>query len=232
MLTLEAVFTALLSYLLYREQIDRRVGMAIVLLTLGGVSLVLDRAISGGTQVAGLLAVVAATIAWGIDNTLSRGLAHLDPGRVIWGKATLGAIGSLLIAWISGQVSVPLLIAAEIFLIGAIGYGLSLRFYLLAQRSFGSARTGSVFAAAPFVGALIAFALGERGFSWWLTGGATLMASGVVLHVLEQHEHQHGHDDLEHEHAHTHDDGHHAHLHSPMPIGAHSHVHRHRVNAD
>ncbi len=228
MLTLEAVFTALLSYLLYREQIDRRVGMAIVLLTLGGVSLVLDRATSGGTQVIGLLAVIAATIAWGIDNTLSRGLAHLDPGRVIWGKATLGALGSLSIAWISGQISVPLLIAVEIFLIGAIGYGLSLRFYLLAQRSFGSTRTGSVFAAAPFVGALIAFALGERGYSWWLAGGAALMASGVVLHVLEHHEHQHGHDDLEHEHAHTHDDGHHTHRHSPMPIGAHSHIHRHR----
>ena len=43
MLTLEAVFTVLLSCLLYREHIDRRVGLAIALLTLGGGLLVFDR---------------------------------------------------------------------------------------------------------------------------------------------------------------------------------------------
>lgn len=83
-----------------------------------------------------------------------------------------------------------------LFLIGVTGYGLSLRFYLLAQRALGAARTGSVFATAPFIGAVIAFGLGERELSPWLLGGAALMVSGVVLHISERHEHKHEHETL------------------------------------
>jgi drug/metabolite transporter (DMT)-like permease len=227
MLTQEAVFTVLLSFLLYREHIDRRVGLAIVFLTCGGVLLVFDRVENGATQVIGLLAVMAATVSWGVDNTLSRALADLDPGRVILGKATAGAACSFLIAAATGGTTLSLDAGAGLFLIGATGYGLSLRFYLLAQRAFGAARTGSVFATAPFIGAVIAFGLGERGFSPWMFGGAALMLGGVVLHITERHEHKHEHEALAHEHAHTHDDGHHSHSHDPIPAGAHSHRHTH-----
>lgn len=227
MLTLEAVFTVLLSFLLYREQIDRRVGLATVLLTLGGAVLVFDRAGNGVTQVVGLLAVTCATVAWGLDNALSRGVADLDPGQVVLWKASMGAACSLLLAAATGQTSLSWTAALSLFLIGGVGYGLSLRFYLLAQRAFGAARTGSVFAAAPFIGATLAFGLGERGFSLWLVGAAALMVAGIILHLAEQHGHAHEHEMLEHEHAHTHDDGHHHHTHDAPAIGAHSHPHVH-----
>ena len=110
---------------------------------------------------------------------------------------------------------------------GATGYGLSLRFYLLAQRQFGAARTGSVVAFAPFIGALGAFALGERSASGLLLAGGVLMVAGVLIHLAEDHGHEHDHEALDHEHAHTHDDGHHLHHHTPMPAGPHSHPHHH-----
>src|ERR1700757_289657 len=87
--------------------------------------------------------------------------------------------------------------------IGMSGYGLSLRLYLLAQRAFGAARTGSVFAFAPFIGALLAIALGDRFLSWGMAAGAALMLSGVALHLAESHAHEHEHETLEHEHAHA-----------------------------
>lgn len=227
MLALEAVFTVGLSCLLYREPLDRRVGLAIALLTLGGLLLVLDSTESGRPQVIGLLAVMGAAAAWGIDNVLSRPLADLDPGRVIVGKAVIGAVCSCLIAAATGPLLFSWLESVELFLIGAVGYGLSLHFYLLAQRNFGAARTGSVFATAPFIGAILAFGLGERSFGLWLVGGGILMIAGVLLHVMELHEHTHEHEALEHEHAHQHDDGHHTHTHFPMPTRMHSHWHRH-----
>lgn len=227
MLSLEAACTVLASFGLYREPVDRRVGLAIALLTSGGILLVFDRAQGGPTQIVGLLAVLAATVAWGVDNALSRGLADIDPGRVVLAKAAMGAAFSFLIALATGETALSWSAGAGLFLIGATGYGLSLRFYLLAQRAFGAARTASVFATAPFVGAVIAFGLGDRVLGPWLLGGAALMAAGVALHVTERHEHEHEHEALEHEHAHTHDDGHHTHLHSPMPAGVHSHRHTH-----
>ena len=117
--------------------------------------------------------------------------------------------------------------AGALLAVGATGYGLSLRLYLLAQREFGAGRTGSVFAFAPFIGALGALAFGDRSATWMMAGGGVLMLIGVVLHLAESHGHAHDHDALEHEHAHTHDDGHHLHLHDDMPTGKHSHWHHH-----
>ncbi len=227
MLTLEAVFTAVLARLWYHETLDRRVALAMTLLTLGGMALVLDSAQTGVSQVTGLLAVMAATAAWGVDNTLSRAVAERDPGQVVMVKGALGALATAALAFAFHEPTPPVWAAIALLVVGATGYGLSLRFYLLAQRAFGAARTGSVFAFAPFVGAVVAAALGERGTSPWMFGGAALMIAGIVLHLFEGHEHDHEHEETEHEHAHSHEDGHHDHTHDPMPDGPHSHIHRH-----
>lgn len=227
LLTLEAVFTALLAWRWYGESMDRRVVTAVLLLLAGGALLVLDQGMVGAVQLSGLLAVAGATVAWGVDNTLSRGVADRDPGQVVLTKAALGGVATAVVAVLAGEPMPATDAALALLVVGASGYGLSLRFYLLAQRQFGAARTGSVFAFAPFIGALGAFALGDRAVGGlWLFGGA-LMAAGLVIHLLEEHAHGHDHDATEHEHAHRHDDGHHDHPHDPVPTGAHSHWHRH-----
>ncbi len=236
MLTLEALFTAVLAWRLYHETMDGRVWAAMVLLLAGGMALVLDQGLrsdAGGAQLWGLLAVLLATAAWGVDNTLSRALAERDPGRVVMAKALLGATATAALARAFGEPLPAAGATAALLAIGATGYGLSLRFYLLAQRAFGAARTGSVFAFAPFIGAAAAVLLGDRSFSVLMGVGSALMLAGVLLHLVESHGHEHEHEALEHEHAHRHDDGHHDHheppdhAHGPLSQGEHSHRHRH-----
>lgn len=227
MLTLEALFTAVLARLVYHETMDRRVAGAVLLLLAGGVLLVLDQGRAGVARMLGLAAVLGATAAWGVDNTLSRALAERDPAQVVLGKSALGAVLTGVLAGLAGEGRPTTGAALALLAIGALGYGLSLRFYLLAQRAFGAGRTGSVFAFAPFIGALAAAALGERGLTPGLALGGLLMLAGVLLHLAESHAHVHHHDVLDHEHAHTHDDGHHDHRHDPMPAGPHSHAHHH-----
>ena len=237
MLTLEALFTAVLAWHWYRETMDGRVGSAMALLLAGGMLLVLDQSQSGHAQLWGLLAVLLATAAWGVDNTLSRALAERDPGQVVLAKAVLGSVATGLIALMLGEPPPSAPAALALLAIGASGYGLSLRFYLLAQRAFGAARTGSVFAFAPFIGAVFALALGERSASSVLALGSALMLAGVLLHLTESHEHPHSHAAQEHEHAHRHDDGHHDghhdgqhdEAHDSLLLGEHSHHHQHRA---
>ncbi len=229
MLTLEALFTAVLAWKLYGESMDKRVVAAMLLLLAGGVALVLEQGLAGQAQLLGLLAVLAATAAWGVDNTLSRGVAERDPGQVVLVKASLGATATVVLALVMGEPVPGAMAAMALLAVGATGYGLSLRFYLLAQREFGAARTGSVFAFAPFIGALGALALGERSATGMMVAGGVLMLFGVLLHLAESHAHVHDHDALEHEHAHDHDDGHHLHTHDDMPAGKHSHWHQHAV---
>ena len=231
MLTLEALFTVVLAWRLYGESMDKRVATAMLLLLVGGMALVADQGLAGNTQLLGLLAVLAATAAWGLDNTLSRGVAERDPAQVVIVKSALGASASTILALLFGESLPSLTSALALFTVGALGYGLSLRFYLLAQRAFGAARTGSVFAFAPFMGAMGAFAFGDRSMGWIMLLAGVLMLAGVALHLMESHGHPHTYEVLEHEHAHSHDpaqtDGHHLHTHAHPPTGPHSHLHRH-----
>lgn len=70
-----------------------------------------------------------------------------------------------MLALVLGELLPSMAAALALFAIGANGYSLSLRLYLLAQRAFGAARTGSVFAFAPFIGAVFAVSLGDRSAS-------------------------------------------------------------------
>ncbi len=226
LLNLEALFTVLLAFVLYREPIGGRVLAAVALMVGGGACLVLEGA-RGGSVGLGALAVVFATLGWALDNTLTRPLSGLDPTEVVRWKAALGAALGFALAWTEHAPFPPARDAVALLACGAVGYGLSLRLYLRAQRRIGAARTGSIVAVAPFLGAAAAFALGDRSGGILTALGAVLFAAAVYLHLTEKHGHLHAHAALEHEHAHRHDDGHHDHVHDPPIAGEHSHVHRH-----
>ncbi|MBA3392287.1 MAG: DMT family transporter [Deltaproteobacteria bacterium] len=226
-LNFEAVLTVGLAWLIYRESLGRRVIAAMVIMAAGGVLLVLDASLGSSPQPWGIAAVVVATLAWSIDNTLTRPLAERDPLQVIAAKGALGATLTGSIAIVRGEVTPQLATIAILLVCGATGYGLSLRMYLLAQRRIGAARTGSVFALAPFIGAGIAWILGDRDATILTAIAAVGFGFGVYLHASEQHGHAHVHGPTEHEHPHRHDDGHHDHEHDPPFIGEHTHRHAH-----
>jgi drug/metabolite transporter (DMT)-like permease len=224
-LNFEAVFTALFAWLLYREPIGTRV-LAALLLMLSGGMLMVEGGSGGAAPLLGVAAVVAATAGWAADNALSRALAEVDPTDVVLAKCGLGAAATGTLAFLTGEPAPASGALLSLLALGATGYGLSLRLYLLAQRRIGAARTGSVFAAGPFLGAALAWLLGDRGgASTWLASAA--FAAGVVLHATERHAHLHEHGEIVHDHAHRHGEGHHDHRHEEAVEGEHSHPHRH-----
>lgn len=227
LLNLEALFTVLLARALWAEPIGPRVGVALAAMTGGGALLVA----SGGTWSPaagwGALAVAGATLAWAGDNALGRPLADADPTRVVLAKGALGAVASSLLALALREPWPRWGGACELAACGALGYGASLTLYLRAQRRIGAARTGSIFAAAPFVGASIAWGMGERTAGVVTLVAGALFGVGLWCHLTEAHEHEHEHEAQEHSHAHVHDDWHHRHAHDAYPEGEHTHSHRH-----
>ena len=217
LLNLEAVFTVLLA----------RAGLALVAMVLGGAALTAGVWQDATWSVLGVVAVGAATAAWATDNTLTRPLSERDPLHVVAAKAGVGAAVTAAIAALRGEPAPAMQAALALVACGATGYGLSLRLYLLAQRRIGAARTGSVFALAPFVGAALALATGDRPAGMWTVVAIALFGAGVVLHLTERHAHAHAHAALDHAHAHRHDDGHHDHVHDPPVVGEHTHAHHH-----
>jgi drug/metabolite transporter (DMT)-like permease len=185
LLNLEAVFTALIAVALFGERIGVRAVIALVLVMAGAALLTFQ---PGGTTrtLLGPLAVVAACLAWGFDNNLTQKLSHRDPLLVVRLKGFLAGAVSLLLGQLSRSgLPQPRVILLALAL-GALGYGASMVLYLRALRDLGAARTGMLFATAPFAGALISVAfLGEPLRTVQLIAGA-IMAGGVALLVIKR----------------------------------------------
>jgi drug/metabolite transporter (DMT)-like permease len=227
LLNLEGVFTALLAWFVFKENFDRRIALGMAAITSGGLLLSWSGRPTLGVPW-GMMAVSGACFAWGIDNNLTRKVSAGDPLQIAAAKGLVAGVVNLGIALLMGAHMPGLRVIALAALVGSLGYGASLTFFVRALRYIGTARTGAYFSLAPFVGAAISiFLLRDRVTTSFLIA-AVLMGVGVWLHLTERHEHAHRHEPLEHEHRHTHDE-HHRHEHTADDSAGepHSHPHRH-----
>lgn len=228
LLNLEAVFTILFAAWLAREWIGARVLVAGALMFLAGSVVVFGGGATSRPDALGALAVAGAVAAWALDNVLTRPLAELAPSSVVRAKAGLGVALTATLGLALGEPWPDARNAVGLLVCGMTGYGISLRLYLLAQRRIGAARTGSVFAIAPFIGAALALVLERRAPEWATIVSTALFGLGVYLHITEKHGHIHSHHAVAHEHVHRHDDGHHDH-HDDAAEGEHAHQHSHEA---
>ena len=229
LLNLEAVFTVALAVIVFREWIGAR-GLAALGVVVAGCALCTFAAGGATRDWLGPLAVAGACLAWAVDNNLTQRLSLRDPLAVVAVKGLGAAPVALAIARLTGAPWPRPAALAGGLVLGALSYGLSLALYVRASRALGAARTGTLFAAAPFIGAALAIPIAGEPPSLRLAGAALLVAAGVALLLSEQHDHAHTHEALEHEHLRTHDDDHHQHAHrgdeGPEP---HSHAHHHET---
>ena len=225
LLNLEGLATMGIAWLVFRENVDRR-------LLLGAFAILAGAALlswGGGVEFnLGALLIVGACLAWGIDNNLTRKLSSADPVQIAMVKGLVAGAVNLALALSQGVPLPSFGTTLTVGVVGFLGYGVSLAFFVLALRHLGTARTGAYFSLAPFIGAVLAIALLGDPITAPLLAAGALMAIGLYLHLAERHEHKHVHDALTHEHRHVHDE-HHQHKHGgDDPSGEpHTHWHRH-----
>lgn len=224
LLNLEGLATMAIAWLVFRENVDRRLllGAAAilcgaVLLSWNGQGFQMDR---GGLLIAG------ACLCWGIDNNLTRKLSAADPVQIAMIKGLVaGCVNFALALWLGAVLpDAKFLVAGAV--VGFLGVGVSLVMFMLGLRHLGTARTGAYFSLAPFIGAVLALLLFNEALTLSLLAAGLLMALGLWLHLSERHDHTHDHEALEHDHLHSHD-AHHQHAHDGAVTEPHSHWHRH-----
>jgi len=229
LLNIEGLATMTIAWVVFRENVDRRIFLGAMAILAGAVLLSWPEAAGAGPQLSwGSVLIVLACVSWGIDNNLTRKLSAADPLQIAMIKGLVAGAVNLALALAGGAPAPGLRTVAAAAAVGFFGYGVSLVFFVLGLRHLGAARTGAYFSTAPFIGAALALPLFGETPTLALIGAALLMGIGVYLHVAEAHDHEHLHEPLEHEHRHVHDI-HHQHEHtSDAPAGEpHSHGHRH-----
>ncbi len=225
LLTAEGLFTAVIAWVVFRENVDLRVGLGMAAIVAGAAVIAAGSGVALGAFGPSLL-VLGACLAWGIDNNLTRRVSLADATWIACVKGLVaGAVNTGLALALGARLPGVASLAGALAL-GFLAYGVSLSLFVAALRDLGTARTGAYFGVAPFFGAILAVLLGEPLTGALLLAGG-LMALGVWLHLTERHAHEHHHAEVEHAHWHVHD-LHHQHDH-PEPVAAGvRHFHRHR----
>ncbi|SHO43413.1 DMT family transporter [Anaerocolumna xylanovorans] len=222
----EIAATALIAFFVFKEAIGKRLWEALLLITAGclilSVSDIRSFALSSGS-----LLVLLASICWGLENNCTRMLSLKSPMEIVILKGFGSGLGSLIISLATEKPSfhMPSVLAA--CLLGFVSYGLSIFFYVMAQRELGAARTGAYYAFAPFIGVFLSFLLFRERLTLSFLAALLLFGLGAYLASSERHKHLHTHAAITHEHRHSHDDGHHDHYHEESVKGEHSHIHTH-----
>jgi drug/metabolite transporter (DMT)-like permease len=228
LLNLEGVLTAVLAWVVFRENVDVQVFLGMVAIVAGGVLLSWQ---SGNGNVApGALLIVAACGAWAIDNNLTRKVSTNDATVIACLKGLVAGPVNLAIALLLGARLPGVGATATAMLTGFAGYGVSLVLFVVALRNLGTARTGAYFSVAPIFGVVISLFIWPElpSITFWIA--AVFMALGIWLHVRERHQHTHTHKALAHNHPHKHDE-HHQHTHEFEWDGTEPHTHAHQHTA-
>ena len=227
LLNTEGLATMAIAWLVFRENVGRRIFVGAMAILAGAVLLSWPAVGAGLRLDWGSVLIFLACVSWGIDNNLTRKLSATDPLQIAMIKGLGAGAVNFAMALGHGAPLPGLTTLAAAAMVGFFGYGISLALFVLGLRHLGAARTGAYFSTAPFIGAALALPLFGETPTLTLIGAALLMGIGVYLHLAETHDHEHLHEPFEHEHRHVHDI-HHQHDHEPADPGEEPHSHRHR----
>ncbi|MBQ9067469.1 MAG: DMT family transporter [Eggerthellaceae bacterium] len=217
----EIVATTVVALAVFKEAVSRKLWFAIGLITLASIILSF-----GGTESLsfsyGSLFVLAATVCWGFENNCTRMLSSKDTYQIVVLKGIFSGLCALGIALVMGEHLPAMRYIALAMLLGFVAYGLSIFFYVRAQRELGAAKTSAYYAVAPFVGAFLSFVLLQESLTPTYAAALLVMVAGTALVVVDtlQRNHAHAH---RHSFVHTHDGTTHEHT------IEHSHDHTHYV---
>lgn len=207
LLNAEGVFTALLAWFIFKENVSYRIAIGMTAIVVGAVILSWPKEIRIESFWPAL-AVVGACFAWGVDNNLTRQVSLSDATWIASVKGLVAGTVNLVLAFVLGAIWPPLPTIALTMIVGFLAYGVSLTLFVISLRHLGTTRTGAYFSVAPFFGAVLAVAIGEP-VTFPLLIAGVLMLLGIWMHLTERHEHEHVHEVLDHEHEFLSDEYHH-----------------------
>lgn len=222
----EIVATSIIALLIFKEPIGKRLWGAIFLITISSIILSVED-LSSFSFSFGSIFVLLASICWGMENNCTSKLSVKDPLQVVIIKGFGSGIGSLIIALALGEKVSNISYTIAALILGFFAYGLSIFFYIYAQRDLGAAKTSAYYAISPFIGVGLSLTIFNEIPTTSFIIALSIMIIGMYFASTEGHRHRHHHIAITHDHFHSHDDGQHNHIHDKTVKGNHTHIHTH-----
>ena len=177
----EIVATSLIALFIFKEVISKRTWIAIVLVTAASAILSFEGAGSFEFNTGSLLVLGAATC-WGLENNCTKMISGKSSVQIVTIKGCFSGLGSLVVAFAVGESLPAIKYIAFILLLGFVAYGLSINFYIVAQKDLGAAKTSAYYSVAPFLGVGFSMALlGEAPGAQFYIALAIMALSTVIM---------------------------------------------------
>ena len=183
----EIVATSMIALLIFREKLRRRFWLALGLITQSSLLLSVEDARSFSFSI-GSLYVLLACCCWGMENNCTRMLSQSDPQQIVIVKGFGSGVGSMIVALIAGEALPDAGKLLLVLLLGFVAYGLSIYFYVYAQRFLGAARTSAYYAVQPFIGVLLSLLIFQEMPGMLFFAALALMIGGTWLVTKDQAE--------------------------------------------
>src|SRR5262249_12516522 len=187
LLNLEGVFTALLAWVVFREHVDARIAFGMAAIGMGALLLAWEPNAGFALDVGALL-VAGASLAWAIDNNLTRRVSAGDPVQIAAIKGAVAGTINVLLDVAGGAVWPRAATVTGAAAVGLLGYGTSLVLFVQALRRLGTARTSAYFSTAPFVGAVAGVLVLGESLAARPAGAGAVVALGVGAPLTCTHE--------------------------------------------
>ena len=178
----EIVATSIIALVIFKEVVSKRLWIAIALVTLSSVILTFEGLGSFNFNIGSLL-VLGATICWGFENNCTNKISHKSSAEIVIIKGIFSGLGSLLAALIIGEQIPDVIYILCILLLGFVSYGLSINFYISAQKHIGAAKTSAYYSVAPFLGVFFSLILlGERpGLQFYVALSVMILGTITII---------------------------------------------------
>lgn len=176
----EIVATALIALAVFKEKISLRLWAGILFVVLSCALL----SVSDFSRLQfsyGSLFVLIACVCWGLENNCTRKISSKDPLQIVLLKGIFSGLSSVAIGLCIGERVTVVWSVFAVLGVGLVAYGLSIFFYVHAQRLLGAARTSAYYAIAPFIGTLLSLAVFREIPPYTYFIALALMAAGAWL---------------------------------------------------
>lgn len=222
----EIVATSMIALFVFKEVISRKLWFAIALVTIASIVLSFEGA-GSFTFNQGSLFVLGACLCWGLENNCTKMISNKSSVEIVVIKGTFSGLGSLLVAFIVGESIPAVRWLICVLVLGFVAYGLSIHFYIMAQKDLGAAKTSAYYAIAPFLGVAFSMLLLNERPSIRFYMALMIMIISTYFMVKDTIELQHTH---EHAHTQTHEHSHGDIVHTHEHTHVHTHIHTHSMD--
>ena len=182
----EIIFTVLLAIVFFREKL-KPIGYLSIALVIVGVIIITNN-LEFSTSILdikseGDLLILAAMVFWGLDNNISKiASQRIDVARLIQLKSAIGSSCLFMIALLFGiPINITLADVPNIVVLGVVGFGISVFFFLNSLKRIGTVRTMVIYSTSAIFGLFLASVLLRETIGIYHLVAIAMMLAGIFL---------------------------------------------------